>query len=75
MTLTVIGRTDASGSVEVNQRIGMARAQAIVDRLVSQGASPAQLMTESRGESDATPSAVVAAGDRFAQIIVNGSLT
>lgn len=74
LTLTVIGRTDATGSAEVNQRIGLARAQAIVDRLVAQGANPAQLVAQSRGEADATMAPGPVAEDRFAQIIVNGSL-
>lgn len=74
VTITVIGRTDATGSAEVNEQIGLARAQAIVDRLVSQGANPAQLIAQSRGEADATQSGGPVAEDRYAQILLSGAL-
>lgn len=74
LTITVVGRTDATGSARVNEQIGLARAQAIVDRLVSQGANPAQLIAESRGEADATPATGPVAEDRYAQIVINGVL-
>lgn len=73
-TITVIGRTDATGSARVNDQIGLARAQAIVDRLVAQGANPAQLIAESRGEADATPATGPVAEDRYAQIVIDGVL-
>lgn len=74
LTITVVGRTDATGSARVNEQIGLARAQAIVDRLVAQGANPAQLIAESRGEADATPATGPVAEDRYAQIVINGVL-
>ncbi len=74
LTITVIGRTDATGSARVNEQVGMARARAIVDRLVAQGANPAQLIAESRGEADATPATGPVAEDRYAQIVINGVL-
>jgi len=74
LTITVVGRTDATGSAQVNEQIGLARARAIVDRLVAQGANPAQLVAESRGEADATPATGPVAEDRYAQIVINGVL-
>ncbi len=73
-TITVIGRTDATGSARVNDQIGLARAQAIIDRLVGQGANPAQLIAQSRGEAEATPATGPVAEDRYAQIVINGVL-
>ncbi len=73
-TITVIGRTDATGSARVNDQIGLARAQAIIDRLVGQGANPAQLIAQSRGEAEATPATGPVAEDRYAQILINGVL-
>lgn len=74
LTIRVVGRTDATGSARVNEQIGLARAQAIVDRLVAQGANPAQLIAESRGEADATPATGPVAEDRYAQIVIDGVL-
>ena len=49
--IRLIGHTDNSGTAEYNMELGQARADAIKKFLVDKGIDPAQITTESRGES------------------------
>lgn len=48
--LTVTGHTDATGNAEANKKLSQARAQAVVDYLVSKGVDPAQLHAVGMGQ-------------------------
>jgi len=48
----VVGYTDPLGSTEYNQRLSVARANAVRDYMVSQGVPAGIIQTEGRGESD-----------------------
>ncbi|MBS2031250.1 MAG: OmpA family protein [Deltaproteobacteria bacterium] len=50
-TIDVIGHTDETGSEAANVRIGLARAQLIVDRLVAAGIPREKIRASSRGSS------------------------
>ena len=52
--LQLVGHSDARGAAEYNMALGQARAQAVADYLVSQGVSPANVPSTSRGAMDAT---------------------
>lgn len=49
--VVIEGHTDAKGSDEYNQRLSLARADAVRAYLVSHGIDPAQLTIEGRGEA------------------------
>ncbi|HEC09331.1 MAG TPA: OmpA family protein, partial [Acidimicrobiales bacterium] len=49
--VAVEGFTDSQGDAAANQRLSEARAQAVVDYLVSQGVSPDVLRASGNGES------------------------
>ncbi len=50
--LVVIGHTDRMGSLEANDRLSLQRAQAVRDRLVAAGATPARVSVAGRGERE-----------------------
>lgn len=50
--LVVTGHTDRVGGVEANDRLSLARAQAVRDRLVALGAAPARIAVVGRGERE-----------------------
>ncbi len=52
--LALVGHADPRGAPEYNLALGQARAQAVADYLVSQGVSPANVPSTSRGAMDAT---------------------
>jgi peptidoglycan-associated lipoprotein len=52
--LALVGHADPRGAPEYNMALGQARAQAVADYLVSQGVSPANVPSTSRGAMDAT---------------------
>ncbi|MBD1574848.1 OmpA family protein, partial [Vibrio sp. S17_S38] len=49
----VVGHTDSTGSALYNQNLSEHRAQAVVNKLIELGATPAQL--KSRGEGESQP--------------------
>lgn len=51
--LTITGHTDPRGTAEYNQSLGMQRANAARDYLVSKGVASSELTVTSRGEQDA----------------------
>jgi OmpA-OmpF porin, OOP family len=50
--LVVTGHTDRVGSLEANDRLSLQRAQAVRDRLVAAGATPARISVAGRGERE-----------------------
>ena len=48
--LLVVGHTDTVGGTVFNERLGLARAQAVVAVLVAEGVTPLSLTLQSRGE-------------------------
>jgi peptidoglycan-associated lipoprotein len=52
--LELVGHTDPRGTTDYNLALGQARAQAVGDYLISQGVSPANVPSTSRGAMDAT---------------------
>ncbi len=75
-TLTVVTRTDAVGSEEVNLDVARRRAQAVIDYWVSQGVNPDQLVADPRGEELASEGddEQTAALQRRAEFIITGLL-
>ncbi len=54
--LSLVGHTDAKGSDAYNYQLGMRRAQAVKDYMISRGISPSDIVSvESRGKSDLLP--------------------
>ncbi len=49
--MEISGHTDSDGSEMYNLRLSQARAQAVVDYLVSRGISPSRLIAKGYGES------------------------
>lgn len=70
-SVVVTGHADTSGSESYNQRLGMKRANAVRDALVSKGVSASLLQVESRGESELmvqTPDGVREPANRRAEV-------
>ena len=76
VTITVVTRTDAVGSEDVNLEVSQLRGQAVVDYWVDKGVDPSRLSVDARGESEATESdnPEVVALDRRAEFIIAGLL-
>ena len=51
-SIVIVGHTDPLGSTEYNQRLSLARANAVRDQMVSQGVSANVIQTEGRGETE-----------------------
>jgi len=51
-SVNIVGYTDPLGSTEYNQRLSVARANAVRDHMVNQGVPANTIQTEGRGESD-----------------------
>ncbi|MDM0118037.1 OmpA family protein [Variovorax sp. J22R133] len=51
-SVVIVGYTDPLGSNEYNQRLSLARANAVRDHLVNQGVSAGVIQTEGHGETD-----------------------
>ena len=51
-SVSIVGYTDPLGSTEYNQRLSVARANAVRDYMVAQGMPANVIQTEGRGESD-----------------------
>lgn len=69
--VVITGHADTSGSDRYNQRLGMKRANAVRDALVSQGVNGSMLRVESRGESEPmvqTPDGVREPANRRSEI-------
>ena len=54
VTITLIARTDAAGSEEVNMDVSRRRAQAVIDYWVSQGIDASRITADPRGEEEAS---------------------
>ncbi len=75
-SVTVITRTDAVGSEEVNLEVATRRAQSVVDYWLSKGVDRDQIKTDPRGEELASDSddAETAALNRRAEFVITGLL-
>ncbi|MGH1489079.1 MAG: OmpA family protein [Acidimicrobiales bacterium] len=75
-SITVITRTDAVGSAEVNLDVSRKRAQAIIDYWVKSGVDPAQINADPRGEEEASEDddEQTASLNRRAEFIIIGLL-
>lgn len=75
-TLTVVTRTDAVGSEEVNLEVARRRADAVIDYWISQGVDPDQIKADPRGEEGTSDDddERTAALQRRAEFIITGLL-
>ena len=75
-SLTVITRTDATGSEEINLEVATSRAEAVTNYLLRRGVNPDQVRTDPRGEEGASESddEQAAALQRRAEFIITGLL-
>lgn len=75
-SVTVVTRTDAVGSEEVNLDVATRRAQSVVDYWVARGVDPDQIFIDPRGEEGASEDddAETAARQRRAEFIITGLL-
>lgn len=75
-TITVVTRTDAVGSEEVNLDVATKRAQAVINYWIEKGVSPDQIKADPRGEEGASESddEETAALNRRAEFIITGLL-
>jgi OmpA-OmpF porin, OOP family len=71
--IIVTGHTDRQGSLEANDRLSLARAQAVRDLLVAQGFRPELIETVGRGEREPlvpTDDEVIEPRNRRAEVVV-----
>lgn len=75
-SVTVVTRTDAVGSEEVNLEVAAARAQAVINYWVGKGVNPDQIIADPRGEEGTSEDddAETAATQRRAEFIITGLL-
>lgn len=75
-SVTVITRTDAVGSEEVNLEVSRQRAEGIVDYWLARGVSADQITTDPKGEEGASESddEATAAASRRAEFVITGLL-
>lgn len=75
-TVTVVTRTDAVGSEEVNLEVAGRRADAVISYWVDQGVDPDQIIADPRGEEGASEDddPETAARQRRAEFIITGLL-
>lgn len=75
-SLTVVTRTDAVGSEEVNLDVARRRADAVINYWISQGVDPDQIEADPRGEEGTSEDddAETAALQRRAEFIITGLL-
>lgn len=75
-TITVVTRTDAVGSAEVNLEVARQRAQAVVNYWLGQGVNADQIIADPRGEEGASEEddPETAALQRRAEFIITGLL-
>lgn len=75
-SVTVVTRTDAVGSEEVNLEVARRRAQAVINYWLGQGVNPDQIVADPRGEEGASEDddAETAARQRRAEFIITGLL-
>ena len=73
--LSVEGHTDSLGTVAANKRLSEARAQAVLDELVTQGISRRRAVSRGFGESNPTISNSTALGrekNRRVEVVIDG---
>lgn len=75
-SVTVVTRTDAVGSEEVNLDVSTKRAQAVINYWLGKGVNPSQINADPRGEEGASESddEQTAALNRRAEFIITGLL-
>lgn len=75
-SVTVVTRTDATGSVETNLEVARRRAQAVINYWVGQGVDPDQIQADPRGEEGASEDddTETAAKQRRAEFVITGLL-
>lgn len=75
-SVTVVTRTDAVGSEEVNLEVASSRAQAVINYWLGAGVDPDQIIADPRGEEGASEDddAETAALQRRAEFIITGLL-
>lgn len=75
-SVTVVTRTDAVGSEEVNLEVSQRRAQAVINYWLGQGVNRDQILADPRGEEGASEDddAETAAKQRRAEFIITGLL-
>ena len=75
-TVTIVTRTDAVGSEEVNLEVARRRAQAVINYWVGKGVDPDQIVADPRGEEGASEDddPETAARQRRAEFIITGLL-
>jgi outer membrane protein OmpA-like peptidoglycan-associated protein len=71
-SIQLIGHTDTSGTAEYNYQLGLERAEAVKNMLVSKGFDAAAITLASKGENDplAAPSVADQESDRRVEIII-----
>jgi outer membrane protein OmpA-like peptidoglycan-associated protein len=76
VTITVVTRTDATGSEAVNMEVSEQRAQAVIDYWVREGVDRSRLAADARGEADASEDddEEAAARLRRAEFVIEGLL-
>ena len=74
--VTVVTRTDATGSEAVNLEMATERAEAVIDYWTGKGVDRSQVIADPRGEEEATEGAdeEQAARERRAEFIITGLL-
>ncbi len=75
-TITVVTRTDAVGSEEVNLDVATKRAQAVINYWLGKGVDPGQILADPKGEEGASEDddEQTAALNRRAEFIITGLL-
>lgn len=77
VTITVVGHTDSSGSVEFNQRLSEQRVASVIRYFTDRGIDPGRFIGDARGKSDPlvpTPDGQREARNRRVEFIIAGLL-
>lgn len=74
LTITVIARTDATGSASYNLELSTGRAQAVASHWIAMGVEANRISLDPRGERDANPDAgpEEAVFDRSVEMVIKG---
>ncbi len=69
--ITVVSRTDAVGSEDVNLEVSQQRGQAVVNYWIRQGIDPSRITIDARGEEEASSNLDESALDRRVEFVIN----